>query len=40
MVFALESLDCSQKLKEIFRILFYESYESKLSADAILNDQE
>jgi len=39
MVFALESLDCSKKLKEIFRILFYETYESKLSAFAILNDQ-
>ncbi|MRX47128.1 HEAT repeat domain-containing protein [Pedobacter puniceum] len=39
MVFALESLDCSQKLKEIFRILFYETYESKISAYAILSDQ-
>ena len=39
MVFALESLDCSQKLKEIFRILFYETYESKISAFAILSDQ-
>jgi HEAT repeat protein len=40
MVFALEGLDCSQKLKEIFKILFYESYESKLSAYAILSKQE
>ncbi len=39
MVYALESLDCSQKLKEIFRILFYETYESKISAYAILYDQ-
>jgi HEAT repeat protein len=39
MVFALESLDCSKKLKEIFRILFYETYEAKLSAYAILDDQ-
>lgn len=39
MVFALESFDCSQKLKEIFRILFYETYESKISAYSILNDQ-
>jgi len=39
MVFALESLDCSKKLKEIFRILFYETYESKISAYAILTDQ-
>ena len=39
MVFALESLDCSRKLKEIFRILFYETYEAKLSANAILSEQ-
>ena len=39
MVFALESLDCSKKLIEIFRILFYESYEAKISAYSILSDQ-
>ena len=39
MVFALESLDCSQKLNEIFKILFFETYESKISAFAILCDQ-
>ena len=39
MVFALESLDCSQKLKEIFRILFYETFESKINANAILSNQ-
>lgn len=39
MVFALESLDCSKKLKEIFKILFFETYESKISAYAILCDQ-
>lgn len=39
MVYALASLDCSQKLKGIFRILFYETYESKISAYAILFDQ-
>jgi HEAT repeat protein len=39
LVFALEALDCSQKLKEIFKILFYESYESKISAYAILSEQ-
>ncbi|MCC5917798.1 MAG: HEAT repeat domain-containing protein [Cryomorphaceae bacterium] len=39
MVFALESLDCSQKIKEIFKILLYETYESKISAYAILSDQ-
>jgi len=39
MVFALESLDCSKKLKEIFKILFYETYEAKISAYAILSVQ-
>ena len=39
MVFALESLDCSKKLKEIFKILFYETYESKISAHSILEEQ-
>ena len=39
MVFALEALDCSQKLKEIFRILFYETYESKICAYSILSGQ-
>ncbi len=40
MVYALESLDCSKKLKEIFQILFYETYESKMSAYSILSNQE
>ncbi|WP_162426348.1 HEAT repeat domain-containing protein [Pontibacter pudoricolor] len=40
LVFALEGLDCSQKLKEIFKILFYESYEAKISAYSILSKQE
>jgi HEAT repeat protein len=39
LVFALESLNCSGKLKEIFRILFYETHESKISAYAILSEQ-
>src|SRR3982074_320396 len=39
MVFALQALDCSKKLKEIFRILFFETYEAKISAYAILCDQ-
>jgi HEAT repeat protein len=39
MVFALESLDCSKHLKDIFRILFSEAYESKMSAIAILDTQ-
>lgn len=40
MVFALESLDCSKKIKDIFRILFYEGYEAKCSAYVILDEQE
>ncbi|MBP7283744.1 MAG: HEAT repeat domain-containing protein [Leptospiraceae bacterium] len=40
MVYALESLDCSKKLKEIFQILFYETFESKMSAYSILTNQE
>jgi len=39
MVFALESLDCRQKLKEIFKIFFYQGYEAKMSAHAILSEQ-
>ena len=39
MVFALESLDCSKHLKDICKILFFESYEAKMSAVAILDTQ-
>jgi len=39
LVFALEGLDCSKKLKDIFKILFYSSYEAKISAHAILSKQ-
>ena len=39
MVFALESHDCSQHLKDIFRIVFYQAYECKMSALAILDTQ-
>jgi len=39
LVYALETLDCSEKLVEIFTILFYESYVGKISACNILNDQ-
>ncbi|ANQ52771.2 HEAT repeat domain-containing protein [Flammeovirga sp. MY04] len=39
MVFALETLDCSKYLKEIFKIMFYHAYESKMSAIAILDTQ-
>ena len=40
LVYALESLDCSGKLKEIFRILIYETYEAKMVADTILSEQK
>jgi hypothetical protein len=40
MVFALEALDCSKYLKEIFKILFYQGYEAKVSAQAILTNQK
>lgn len=39
LVYALEQLDCTHKLKEVFKILFYESYEAKMSAYAILDKQ-
>ncbi|MFH6984491.1 HEAT repeat domain-containing protein [Marinoscillum luteum] len=39
LVFALEQLDCTHKLKDVFKILFYESYEAKISAYAILDKQ-
>ncbi|MEO9476235.1 MAG: hypothetical protein ABJG41_11895 [Cyclobacteriaceae bacterium] len=39
LVYALEQLDCTNKLKDVFKILFYESYEAKISAYAILDKQ-
>ena len=39
LVFALSSLDCSQKLKDVFRILFSYTYEAKMSAISILDEQ-
>jgi HEAT repeat protein len=39
LVFALASLDCSQKIKEIFKILFNYAYEAKMSAISILDEQ-
>ncbi len=39
MVYALESLNCETKLVEIFKILFFESYESKHGAYKILGQQ-
>jgi HEAT repeat protein len=39
LVYALGQLDCGHKLKEIFTILFYESYEAKYGAYEILDTQ-
>lgn len=39
MVYALQTLDCKNNLVELFKILFYESYESKMGAYAILDEQ-
>ena len=39
MVYALQTLDCKNKLVELFKILFYESYESKMGACTILDEQ-
>lgn len=39
LVFALQTLDCKDKLLELFQILFQESYEAKLGAYAILEEQ-
>ena len=39
LVYALETLDCSNHLVEIFKILFYESYVGKISASKILDEQ-
>ena len=39
MVYALERLDCSQKLPELFDLLFYGSYEAQMYAGTILDEQ-
>lgn len=39
LVYALGSLNCKDILVELFKILFYESYESKMGAYAILEEQ-
>ncbi len=39
LVFALEALDCTAHFQEVFDILFYQSYEAKMSAAAILSEQ-
>jgi len=39
LVYALQKLDCSQKLVEVFAILFYQDYEAKLMAHQLLDQQ-
>ena len=39
MVYALQELNCKDKLIDIFKILFFQGYESKLLAYNILNEQ-
>ena len=39
LVYALQTLDCSQKLKELFEIMFYQGYEPAIMASMILNEQ-
>lgn len=39
LAYALQFLDCSKRIKEVFRILFYCDYEPKLSASDILSEQ-
>jgi hypothetical protein len=40
MAFALETLDCSRKLNEIFDLLFYGDAEVKMAATSILDNQD
>ena len=39
MVYALEKLDCSQELGTVFDLLFYGSYEVRMHAGTILDEQ-
>lgn len=39
-MYALEAFDCSQHLVEIFQILFFHGDVAKMSAQAIISDQE
>jgi hypothetical protein len=39
LVFSLESLDCSNHLKDLFKIIFYHTYEAKMSAMSIIRTQ-
>ena len=40
MVYALQMLDCSHKLQEIFKLLFYGNYEVKMGVLTILEEQK
>ncbi len=40
LVYALEFLNCSQKFKDVFKILFFETDEAKIGAYTILTEQE
>lgn len=39
LLFTLEALDCTAHLQEVFDILFYQSYEAKMTAVGILSEQ-
>lgn len=39
MVYALQALECKNQLVALFKILFYESYECKMGAYLILDEQ-
>jgi hypothetical protein len=39
-VYALTGLDCSEHLKDVFKILFYQGFEARIHAREILRDQE
>lgn len=39
LVYALETLDCSNHLTNLFKILFFESFEAKVSAFVVLEEQ-
>lgn len=40
LVYALQTLDCSDKLTELFDLLFYGNFEVKMGASTILDEQE
>lgn len=39
LVYALQFLDCSKYLIELYKIIFYQAFEAKMEAMAILRDQ-